>query len=155
MGKDVFTSNLPWKDGRQAEALVIQCSAYDIRPYHLQFVQSQNGLGLKEYDLLALPGGVQILTLAHLLSKVQTFFSRIVEFLVRHHNLKKIVILGHEDCAWYKDYRFGPIHIDLKSRQLEDLKAVALALRKSLGVVVEVYFANLTDGKVVYTQIDF
>ena len=152
MGKPTFECPIPWDKGRTAQTLVIHCSAYDIRPYFTEFVD--NHLKLKEYDLLALPGGVQILTFAHILPKVRGFFQRIVEFLIKHHDIKKIVILGHEDCAWYKDYRFGPIHLDLKSRQLTDLKEVATNLNQVMGVVVEIYFANIHDGKVTFTKMD-
>lgn len=151
MEKEVFVCSAPWRSDRLAKTLMIQCSGYDIRPYHFQFVTDH--LGLVEYDLLALPGGVQLLSLTHLLPKVRGFFYRVVEFLIKHHNLTKIIILGHEDCAWYKDFRFGLIHLDLKERQFNDLKVTASALHQNLGVAVEAYFANLKDGKVVYTQV--
>lgn len=147
-----YRCSIPWDDKRRTGTLVIQCSAYDIRPYFAEFIEKH--LELKEYDLLALPGGVQILTFAHILTKVRGFFHRVVKFLVKHHDVKKIIILGHEDCAWYKDYRFGPIQVDLKSRQLTDLADVAENLCQVMGVAVEIYFANIHNGEVTFTRMD-
>lgn len=155
MGKpdySVTSAVYSWEENRQAEALMIQCSAFDYRSYHARFVEEH--LGLTDYDLLALPGGSQVLNLV-VLPKIRTFFYKMVWFLGKKHHPKKIVLLGHEDCSWYKDYRFGPVHVDLKERQLTDLKTVAKSLHQLLGVPVEIYFASLDDGQVYYTKIDF
>lgn len=150
--QQVFISSSPWKDDRKTETLVIHCSAYDYRTHFVGFMA--NGLNTAEYDVLAVPGGIQIFTMAHFFPKFQSLVRRWVEFLVEKHGLKRIVVLGHDDCSWYKDFRYGPIHFDLKQRQFDDLKAAAATLRSSLGVVVEVYFAHPKDGKVVFDQID-
>ena len=148
----VFTSQLPWKTGRKVETLVINCSAWDFRPYFAEFAEKY--LKFTEYDHLAVPGGIQILSMASFFVKLASMMMKWVEFLVTHHGLKKIVILGHDDCSWYKDFRFGPIHVDLKKRQIDDLLAVAQMLRSKLNIAVEIYFAQpQADGKVVFSAI--
>ncbi|MCX6781543.1 MAG: hypothetical protein NTW66_00240 [Candidatus Magasanikbacteria bacterium] len=146
-----YESKIPWKAERKANTLVIHCSAFDLRPYFADF--AANGLKLAEYDLVAVPGGVQMLTVAHYIAKVRVLMRKWLGFLVEHHNLTKVVIIGHDDCSWYKDFRFGPIHIDLKQRQIADLKEVAAILREEMKVGVDIYFAHIKDNKVSFTRV--
>lgn len=151
MSAPSFTSRIPWSEGRKAQTLVVHCSAYDFRTYFADFIA--NGLKLSEYDVLAIPGGIQALTAAHLLPKFSTVVIKMIRFLVEKHDLTKIVLIGHHDCGWYKDFRFGPIHIDLEERQLKDLREVAAFLRSELKIAIEVYYADLKDEKIVFTPV--
>ena len=138
-----FISNIPWKEGRTTQTLVIHCSAYDFRPYFQEFIT--DGLKLTEYDVLAIPGGIQVLTLAYFLPKLESTVKKMISFLVEKHDLKRIILVGHHDCGWYKDFRFGPVHIDLAKRQLDDLKTVAKQLREVHGLAIEAYYGDVTD----------
>lgn len=148
---ELYKAALPWQPDKKADTLVVHCSAYDFRPYFAEFIEKQ--LNLKNYDLLSVPGGIQVLTLADFMPKFEALMRRWIHFLVKNHRLQKIVIIGHEECSWYKDFRFGPVHIDLRDRQIKDLASVAEMLRSSLEISVDVYFAQPKDGKVIFSQI--
>jgi hypothetical protein len=146
-----YTTRAVLAHGRP-DALVIHCSAHDFRPVAREFIEE--GLRIRNYDLLAVPGGVQVLTLGHYIPKFAALLRRWVEFLVKNHKLPRVVVLGHEDCAWYRDFRFGPVHIDLRERQVKDLKEVGEELRRLLGVQVQVYFAaKEEEGRMVFAEI--
>jgi hypothetical protein len=147
----VYQSNIHWKADRKADTLVVHCSDYRFQRFFLDFVT--NGLKLTEYDLVAVPGGVQMLTVAHYIPKVRSLMRKWLGFLVEHHALKRVVIIGHDDCGWYKDFRFGPVHIDLKQRQIQDLKEVADTLHSELGVGVDIYFAHVDGSKVLFDKV--
>lgn len=151
MQSPTYVSSISWREGRRVDTLVVHCSAYDYRPFFAEFIEK--GLKLSEADVLAIPGGIQVLTAAHLLPKFRKVVVKMIRFLVEKHDLKKVVLIGHHDCGWYKDFRFGPIHIDLKDRQLYDLREVAAAVREELKIEVEVYYADLKDEKIVFAPV--
>jgi len=146
-----YSCDLPWQHHQTADTLVVYCSAFDFRRYFDEFLDK--GLALKAYDLIAVPGGAQIMTSMHFFPKIANFMLRWVEFLVKAHDLHRIVILGHEDCSWYKDFRFGPIHLDLRERQLNDMTEVAAMLRKSLNVQVDLFYARPKAEKMEFVTV--
>lgn len=150
--EDIFVSKKPWLKGRHVDTLVIHCSAFDFRPFFAEFIEQHLKLG--EYDILCVPGGIQVLNVFAFATKRFSFLRKMVEFLVKKHELKRIVILGHEDCAWYRDIRFGPIHVDLTERQFKDLKSTADSLRQELGVTIDLFFGHLTkDQQVAFSAV--
>jgi hypothetical protein len=55
------------------------------------------------------------------------------------------VAIAHQDCAWYRNRGIGPFTIDLRDRQLADLRRAASRLREMFdGTAVETYFARLS-----------
>ena len=57
----------------------------------------------------------------------------------------RIVAIAHQDCSWYKEHKLFPFKLDLRERQLTDLKRVAARLRETFpDLTVETYFARLT-----------
>ena len=152
-GKDnvKYRCELPWQADQKASTLVVYCSAFDIRLYFREFLDQ--GLGLQSYDLIAVPGGAQILSASHFLPKVAGYLRRLVDFLVKAHKLERVVLLGHEDCGFYKNYQFGPVHLDLRERQIHDLRNAAETLRGMLGLPVEGYYARITGERVEFVTI--
>jgi hypothetical protein len=66
--------------------------------------------------------------------------------LVRLHRIGRIILVAHQDCGWYLQRKIGPIGVDLKPRQIADLRHVRERARDLFGVVtVESYYARL-DG---------
>lgn len=145
---DPYSCELPWDGKKVARTLVVHCSAFDFVPYFREFLEK--GLKLGAYDLIAVPGGSQILVSSHFLPKVASYLRRLASFLVEAHKLQRVVVLGHEDCGFYKDFRFGPIHVDLRERQLKDLREAAKTLRELLKLPVDVWYARINDGKVEF-----
>ena len=143
MSSPVYASALPW-DPARPETTIVTC--VDGRWYHhfQEFARVHLGAGDRT-DYLAVPGGVEPLTLFDLVPKDFNFFRRRLAGLVESHGTHRIVAIAHQDCAWYKTRKIGPLTIDMKSRQLADLRRARTRLRAMFeNVVVETYFARLS-----------
>ena len=137
----VFQSAEPW-DEERPETLVISCVDGRWRPYIQEFLTG--GLGISPHtDFMAVPGGVEPLTLIDLIPKDFNFFRRRIEALVADHGTRRIVCIAHQDCAWYAGRRIGPFRLDLQARQLADLRRAAAWMRQTFpDIHVETYFAR-------------
>src|SRR5262245_1926234 len=139
----VYESSLPW-DPERPSATIITC--VDGRWYrHFQeFARVHLDAGTRT-DYLAVPGGVEPMCLFDLVPKDFNFFRRRLEALVEAHGTKRIVAIAHQDCAWYKSRKIGPLTLDLREKQISDLRRAAVLLRELLpGIIVETYFASLS-----------
>lgn len=146
----VYQSSLVW-DAERPETLVISC--VDGRWYqHVQeFARMHLGAGPRT-DFMAVPGGIEPLTLADVTPKDFNFFRRRLESLVDAHGTRRIVAIAHQDCAWYRARTRAADTSDLRSKQVADLRVAASLLRRMFErVAVEIYFARLgeANGKTV------
>jgi hypothetical protein len=137
-----YESPLPWNPTRP-DTIVICCVDGRWRRHIMEFAANYLHAELLT-DIMAVPGGVEPLTLMDLVPKDFNFFRRRLEALVAAHGTKRIVAIAHQDCAWYKARKIGPIRIDLRAIQLADLKRAAAGIRKTFpSMTVETYFARL------------
>jgi hypothetical protein len=156
MASDVaYESGLPWSAERP-DTVIITC--VDGRWYrHFQeFARVYLKAG-PHTDFMAVPGGIEPMTLFDLVPKDFNFFRRRVEALVEAHGTRRIVAIAHQDCAWYRSREIGPFTIDLRDRQIADLRRAASRLREMFDdATVETYFARLSVGtpeKVVFEAV--
>ena len=162
MAETEYTSRKPLEDPGSS-VLVVACSANELQPYLREFLAEYLELPEGTYDLLAVPGGSQFLTLTEYLPKFAWAGRRWVSFAVDKLQVRRIILVGHEGCAWYADERFAPAllhafgHAErpLPDHQRDDLRRAAASLRASLsGVAVEAYFAaKRTDGHLVFARV--
>jgi hypothetical protein len=137
----VFQSSLPWESERPS-TLIVSCVDGRWRPYIQEFVSDFLRTS-PHTDFMAVPGGIEPLTLVDLIPKDFNFFRRRIESLVAAHGTRRIVSIGHQDCAWYLERRIGPFTLDLKERQLRDLRRASAWMREAFPEVrVETYFAR-------------
>jgi len=131
---------------------VVHCSSAAWQPHFQEFLKT--GLGLRHYGLLAVPGGVQSLTLSEVLPKFAWAGWRWVKFLTDIDDIGRIVLIGHEDCRWYQR---GPIARFVESerkRQESDLRKSARGFQERMAETkVELYFARMDQGKAVFDAI--
>jgi len=141
MADPVYLCKEPWHPERP-ETLVISCVDGRWRPYIQEFLA--DGLATSpRTDIMAVPGGVEPLTLVDLIPKDFNFFRRRIEGLVAAHGTRRIICIGHQDCAWYAARKIGPITINLQDRQLKDLRRAAAWIRETFpNLRVETYFAR-------------
>ena len=150
----VYKSSLPWNPERP-ETTIITC--VDGRWYHhfQEFARLHLNAGART-DFLAVPGGIEPLTLLDLVPKDFKFFRRRIEALVEAHGTRRFVAIAHEDCAWYRTRAVGPA-ADIRSRQIADLRKSAVKLREMFdGVTVETYYARLsgaTPNQVIFETV--
>lgn len=158
-GPATFRSSVAYaKDGR-ASALVIACNSYLFLPQTLEFVEK--GLGLHGFDLIAVPGGMQWLALPDILPKHSRVARWAVEYLLRKHQIPRVIGIAHEGCSAYEDAStLGTLaHLatgkSADAHQREHLLRVGRDLRASFGVPVELYYAAVEgDGTVAFTPLE-
>ena len=149
MAKDVsdqaetfFKSTVPF-DINRVQAAAVYCS--DGRFGEQCDDLLQNALKLPRYDRVAVPGGAACLA-SHLATEREE--AGVVEqlgFLVEVHKLERVVLIAHENCAFYlKRLQISPE--ELKEQQLADLrKAVSRVQAISSDLTVDGFFARM-DG---------
>jgi hypothetical protein len=152
----VYESALPW-DPQPPTTLVISCvDGRWYRHFH-DFVTNRLKTGAAT-AFIAVAGGIEPLTLMDHVPKDFNFFRRRLEPVIESHGIRRIIAIAHEDCAWYKSRRIGPIKIDLRERQVHDLQRAAANLREMFpGVTVEAYYASLSgpaSDRVVFEAVE-
>ena len=151
---------MQWQEGNELHspkthevgtALVVHCSDHRFRRAFDQFIDQT--LAIAEYDRIAIPGGPQFLVALDYLPKFSWVGNRWTRFLLEAHGLKRVVLIAHEDCAWYRHVHGS--HVELEARQRADLHRAREQLREILpGVAVETYLATLHEGKIGFLHVD-
>jgi carbonic anhydrase len=99
-------------------------------------------------DFMAVPGGIEPITLADDVPKDFNFFRRRLEALVEAHGTRRIVVIAHQDCAWYRAQMTTATPEAVRTKQIADMRRAASWLRARFpGITVEPYFARLSDSK--------
>jgi hypothetical protein len=125
----------------EPQALVIHCSAARYQQHFEEFLTA--GLQLEDYSLIAIPGGVQVLTLTDYLPKFSWATSRWAKFLVDADRPPRLVLIGHQDCRWYQSLRFWESGPALDQRIAADLRRAGESVQQRFPKVrVELYFAR-------------
>jgi hypothetical protein len=134
------------------EALVVHCSAARYQQHFEEFLV--DGLKLENYSLLAIPGGVQALTMLEYLPKFGWSLNRWTKFLLDADNPPRLVLIGHEACRWYQ-HLLGPFQVPPAESITRDLQRVRRTLEERFPKArVELYFArNGPQGHVVYDRL--
>lgn len=146
-----YESRLPY-DRNRIRAGAIYCSDGRVGEHFDDFLQ--NALGLPRYDRIALPGGPACLAghpQAHLEEKGVVDE---LQFLVQVHELRRIVLIAHDGCAFYTS------RLELKDRRLElvqraDLVRAAAYIHRVTQIdAVDAYFARLLEGRIQFEPIE-
>ena len=125
------------------EILVVHCGDHRFQAALQDFLN--HGLDLNgNYDLLVIPGGPQSLTLVEYLPKFSWASWRWFRFFVENHDIRRLILIQHQDCAWYKAL---PLHLhasaEPRERQEQDLRRLIDALKKDFAELrVEAYYAG-------------
>jgi hypothetical protein len=138
------------------EVLVVHCSDHRFQAGIREFLDRGLSLG-ENYDLLIIPGGPQCLTLVEYLPKFAWVGGRWFRYLVENHELKRLILIAHQDCGWYQSL---PLHLHSSSqprdRQEEDLGRAYRTLAKEFPEVnIELYYAGWSaDDRVTVETIN-
>ncbi len=151
----VYVAELPW-DAERPQTVVVTC--VDGRWYrHFQeFARAHLKAGPCT-DFMAVPGGIEPMTLADDVPKDFNFFRRRLEALVEAHGTRRIVVIAHQDCAWYRERMGAATAEAMRAKQVADIRRAASWLRARFeGVSVQPYFARLSGTnpeKVVFDTV--
>ncbi len=150
-GQTPYESSVPF-DVERIQAVAVYCS--DGRFGEQVDDLLQHALKLPGYDRLALPGGGACL--AHHFSTYREEEAALsqLRFLVEAHSLQRVVLIAHEDCAFYTE-RLHVSQLQLETRQREDLeKAVSRVRGLAHGLTVEAYFARQQGDRICFEPLD-
>jgi hypothetical protein len=134
-------------DEKRIHAAAIYCSDGRFGEHFDEFLH--NGLRLPRYDRLAVPGGAACLAGHFLACREEDGLSEQLRFLIRAHGLERLVLIAHQDCAFYRERLHVP-PAQLETRQAEDIR-VAIERVRSLArsLAVEAFFARKqADGTI-------
>ena len=132
----------------KTDALVISCSDRRYRRPMEHFLFKE--LGLENYDLLAVPGGVYMLSFATVLPKQLKLGMQMVKFIVKNHLVPRIVLIAHKDCGRYREGFASWMRrpdFDIVDKQKHDLQETVEVLRDAFkDVRVDAYYAEEDIG---------
>jgi hypothetical protein len=134
----------------ETDVLAIHCSDYRFQAGLREFLDE--GLKLQaSYDALVVPGGPQCLVELGTLPKFSWASRKWARLLVRLHSLKRLVLIAHQDCGWYRWLEESqPAQLPVRQRQEADLRtARRVAGDLGSGLAIEMYYAGWDDGGIV------
>jgi hypothetical protein len=147
----VYQSPLRFDENR-AGAAAVYCSDGRFGEHVDDFLH--HALKLPRYDRLAVPGGAACLA-GHLFAyREEWALVEQLQFLIRAHALERLVLIAHQDCAFYA----GQPHVSslpLETRQREDLQTAAgRILSFAPGLTVDAFFARKhSDGTIRFESL--
>jgi carbonic anhydrase-like protein len=143
MERPVFESTHTWEEQR-IRALAIYCSDGRWGEAFDEFCHE--GLSIPRYDRFAVPGGPAWLTLRDVsLMRPYDAARQHLEFLVRAHQVERVILISHYGCAFY-GHLLGLDPDACLPAQREDLETAATTIRGWFaGIQVETYLA-MRDG---------
>jgi hypothetical protein len=147
----MFQSKAPYESQR-IHAAAIYCSDGRMGTHFDDFLS--NGLMLPRYDRVALPGGPAALA-EHPETKLEhAAVADELKFLVEVHGLQRIVLIQHQNCAFYTG-RLTLSGFGVEKQQLADLASAAAFVEQVTGVQrIEAYFARRFDAHVGFEAIE-
>ena len=132
----------------ETDVLVIHCSDHRFQAGIREFLDEMLGLRAN-YDSLVVPGGPQCLTEVETLPKFAWAARKWSRMLIQMHGLKRLVLIAHQDCGWYKWLaQWEQARIPVRQKQEEDLRAAKrAACQLDPDLAVDLFYAgwNETD----------
>jgi hypothetical protein len=110
----------------------------------------QNALQLPRYDRLAVPGGAACLAGHFHAYREEEGVAEQLRFLVQIHDVRRIVLIAHQDCAYYSTWLKVP-PLQVESKQREDLvKAIRHVRRLGGDIDVQAFFARRDGNRILF-----
>jgi hypothetical protein len=140
-------------DENRIRAAAVYCSDGRFGEHFDEFLHT--ALGLPRYDRLAVPGGAACLAGHVLAFREEEGLIEQLRFLVNVHGLERVVLIAHQDCAFYTErLRVSPLRME--TRQREDMQAAVRRIRGlAPGLLVDAFFARKhSDGTIRFEAFD-
>lgn len=106
----------------------------------------QNQLQLPRYDRLAIPGGAACLARHFVTHREEQGVLEQLKFLVNTHGLERVVLIAHENCAFYTQrLRISPLQLERQQRN--DMKKAVQRVRGiSRLLQIDAFFARINSA---------
>ena len=140
--------------GAPAESgvIVVHCSDPRYQWHFHEFLE--HGLGIREYGLMSVPGGPQLLARLEFLPKFSWSGWRWLKFLVKLTKPERVILINHEDCRWYHSLLQAEDPMHIAERQLADLRAIQVEFKDRFSARIEAYYARLKDGTASFERVN-
>lgn len=139
-------------EGTVSHVVVIHCSDPRYQPHFQDFLHT--GLGLTHYGLIAIPGGIELLSPSERSDTLRSQGATWFDFMTKLMNAERCILVGHADCRWYVVNKIETDESRLKEHKLRDLIAVRALIQKRFpGVAVELYFAEIEGQQASFTEV--
>ena len=113
------------------------------------------GLNLPRYDRLAVPGGAACLASHFQTYREEQAIAEQLRFLVEVHGLRRVVLIAHENCAFYS-HRLQVSPLQLERKQRDDMrKAVSRVRQIKSDLAVDAWFARLEGNEVRFDRVQW
>ena len=148
----LFRSSLVRFDEHRIHAAAVYCSDGRFGDQFDDFLH--HALGLPRYDRLALPGGAACLASHFLAFHQEENLIEQLRFLVAVHQLERVVLIAHQDCAFYTQrLKISPER--LESQQRDDVQDAIERIRWFASELqVDAFFARkLADGVIRFESL--
>lgn len=146
-----YISQLPYNKDR-VHAAAMYCADGRVGEHFDDFMQ--NGLKLPRYDRIALPGGPACLAGYSQARLEEQGVIDELNFLIEAHKLSKVVLIQHENCAFYAN-RLTVRPESMKQLQIADLTRAAYSIRHHTKLEkIEGYYLHLTPEGVSFEKVE-
>ncbi len=109
-------------------------------------------LGEPRFDQWAVPGGAAWLCLHYDRVWEHELARRYLQFLIRAHQIQRVVMIAHENCGFYRERGVPPEK--MHEQQIADLRTAKRTLLSWFPQLkVECFFAQPTEGRVSFTPV--
>jgi hypothetical protein len=147
----MYETKAPY-EAKRIHAAAIYCSDGRMGAHFDDFLS--NGLKLPRYDRVALPGGPAALADHPQIKLAHDAVADELKFLVEVHGLQRIVLIQHQNCAFYTG-RLNLTGFEVEKQQLKDFADAIEFVREVTNVDhVEAYFARRFDAHVGFEAVD-
>lgn len=146
----VYESPTPYEQAR-IHAAAVYCSDGRVGEQIDEFLH--HGLGLPRYDRVAVPGGPACLAGSLVTFQEARAVEDALRFLIRVHDLERVVLIAHEGCAYYRE-RLGVPDSALLTEQRQDLEKAVRAVRKlGDGLEAVAFLARTSDKRICFAPL--
>jgi Putative carbonic anhydrase len=146
-----YASSLPFDEIR-IHAAAVYCSDGRFGEQFDDMLQTH--LQLPKYDRLALPGGPGCFADHYESHREAEAAAEELKFLVNVHELERLILIAHQNCAYYAQYLKVPLPKIEEQQRLDLNKAVDRVLQIAPALRVEAFFARVSDRRVVFERVD-
>lgn len=142
------TSPLDFEETR-ADAIAVLCSDGRFSPHFARFLT--DSLQIPRCDRLAVPGGPALLAGRLAAYWESSGVENQVRFLIQTHELRRVVLIAHEGCGYYR-HRLSLPEASIEKAQIDDIEKAARTL-VHLGLQVTAYMVRRRGPQVAFEPV--
>ena len=143
----------PLVSPKESDTLLIHGTDPRFQLAFRQFAEEE--LGIDNPVSMVIPGGIHDL-ISPVQMKLGKRLWKYLEYLVKHNNLKRVVVMNHEESSWYQKWN-ALVRASIDNEVLQHLLIAAHKLfKKKLNIDVECYVAKIYGNNegVVFEEIE-